>query len=360
MKQHIVHIIFSLDTGGAENLLIDIANEQSKSEKVSVIIINNAYSQKLVDAFLPEVRVVCLERQANTNPVLAMIKIYSFLLFKKASFLHVHDATTLKMFPPVFKKIGLPTIFTVHDTMLDAPPSIVSRVHYLCAISHSVQEHIVQKYPGIPSVVVHNGVNVGLIQKKQSEASGDIVKIIQVGRLSHDIKGQDLLLDASTRLKLNGFRHSITFAGEGASEEYLKELATNFGITDNVEFLGNVDRNWLYQNLQYYDILVQPSRTEGFGLTVVEGMAAGLPVLVSDNEGPFEIINRGELGYHFFSGDSVSLTSSLVDLIQNLESETIQLMCNKAYTKVVQEYSVSQTASSYVNLIDIIQEEHYR
>jgi len=51
--KHIVHIIFSLQTGGAENLMVDMANGQSKHHSVSIIVINNDYDHALLQRIHP-------------------------------------------------------------------------------------------------------------------------------------------------------------------------------------------------------------------------------------------------------------------------------------------------------------------
>ena len=65
-----------------------------------------------------------------------------------------------------------------------------------------------------------------------------------------------------------------------------------------------------------YDLLVQPSRYEGFGLTVVEGMAAGVPVLVSDIEGPMEVIDKGRHGFAFRSEDFHDCGDRMMEIME--------------------------------------------
>ena len=56
-----------------------------------------------------------------------------------------------------------------------------------------------------------------------------------------------------------------------------------------VRFLGKQTQDYVAAHLTDYDLFVQPSRWEGFGLTVAEAMAAGVPVLVSEGQGPAEV-----------------------------------------------------------------------
>lgn len=67
-------------------------------------------------------------------------------------------------------------------------------------------------------------------------------------------------------------------------------------LEDHVIFEGLKEQAWIYENLCRYDLFIQPSRYEGFGLTVAEAISAKVPVLVSNIEGPLEIIDGGRLG----------------------------------------------------------------
>ena len=58
-------------------------------------------------------------------------------------------------------------------------------------------------------------------------------------------------------------------------------MVVELNLEKHVRFLGNQSREYVYSHLKDYDLFVQPSRFEGFGLTVAEAMAACVPVLVT-------------------------------------------------------------------------------
>ncbi|MBK9737018.1 MAG: glycosyltransferase family 4 protein [Saprospiraceae bacterium] len=131
-------------------------------------------------------------------------------------------------------------------------------------------------------------------------------KIVQVGRLEHEIKGQHILINALNILinKYSVRNIHLDFIGEGSSLKYLMKLTDKLSVTKYVSFLGLCDREYIYTHLRDYNVLVQPSLFEGFGLTVVEALAAGIEVLVSDVDGPLEIIEKTGYGYIFKSGNA--------------------------------------------------------
>ena len=110
--------------------------------------------------------------------------------------------------------------------------------------------------------------------------------------------------------------------------------------TENEEF-----KHSIFEHLCEYDLFVQPSINEGFGLTVAEAMAAKVPVLVSENQGPLEIIDNGKYGFSFKNGDSDDCANKIMDIIERGFDET---MIEEGYKRVKTLFSIEQTASIYL------------
>jgi len=108
-----------------------------------------------------------------------------------------------------------------------------------------------------------------------------------VGRLV-PTKGHDILLKAWARNKLGKGGGHLAIAGDGKLYEELKALSQGLGIADEITLLGHVDD--IPKFLSALDGFVMPSRHEGFGLALVEAMAAGCPVVASKVGGLPEIL----------------------------------------------------------------------
>ncbi|MCS3672807.1 glycosyltransferase involved in cell wall biosynthesis [Salinibacter ruber] len=117
-------------------------------------------------------------------------------------------------------------------------------------------------------------------------------------------KGADLLLEASARLYEAGVDHRVRLAGDMAPR-VLDEAPPA------VEPLGYLSTNELAQAFRRADVLVLPSRHDSFGRTVVEGMATGLPALVSTHVGAKEAITEGETGWVVPAGDADALAERM-------------------------------------------------
>jgi glycosyltransferase involved in cell wall biosynthesis len=96
-------------------------------------------------------------------------------------------------------------------------------------------------------------------------------------------------------------------------EHELRMTAARLGVSDRVVFAGLQDdvRPWL----SAMDVLVHPARNEPFGISILEAMALGRPVVASDSGGPLEIIDDGRNGLLFRTGDPGSLAERVVRLL---------------------------------------------
>jgi len=176
-------------------------------------------------------------------------------------------------------------------------------------------------------------------------------RVVQVSRLDHEIKGQDILIRALKRVNevLGEGNVLVDFIGGGASFDYLQNLAIECRVEQFCRFLGIKTRQYVYANLCHYDLLVQPSRYEGFGLTVVEGIAAGLPVLVSDREGPMEIIEGGRLGECFTSEDFADCAAKILEIVEASKRPDYAQMMEKRTAYARSRFDIHLTAENYVN-----------
>ena len=217
----------------------------------------------------------------------------------------------------------------------------------LYAISNTVKDYTAKQ--GFPNViVVENGIRVSDFQSRESlDSNNNIFHIVQVGRIFTKQKGQEKVLEALEILIKN---RAITcfiyhIIGEGPDEHYLKELVKKKNLDKYVIFEGLKSQDYLHQNLKNFDLFVQPSNYEGFGLTVAEAIAAKVPVLVSDIEGPMEIIANGKYGMHFKKGDVVDLADKLETILKGGYDYS---MIDSAYEYVKEHYDVSVTARKYI------------
>ena len=337
----ILHLIFSLNVGGSESMMVDIANRQASNNDVYVYIVNSAYNQILLNNFNKKIKINLFNRKEGSKNPFKIIEINSAILKIKPDIIHCHDTDINKI---LFIHPFIKTLLTVHA--INLPLVRISKFNKIVAISSAVKEHLLVK--GLKNISInYNGIDTSAIHSKKKQTNHQELRIIQVSRLDHLIKGQHILLEALSQLVKT---HNITnfhvdFIGEGNSLSYLKELVINYKLEEKVSFLGIKDRLYIYSNLKNYDLLVQPSLIEGFGLTVAEGMAAKIPVLVSANDGPMEIIQNGKYGFYFKKEDANDCANQIKDIM--LSTEKVSQITESAYQYCLNNFDINKTAENY-------------
>ena len=123
-------------------------------------------------------------------------------------------------------------------------------------------------------------------------------------------------------------------------------MARQLSVEQNVHFLGKRPQTYICDHLCDYDLFVQASRWEGFGLTVAEAMSANVPVLVSSGQGPAEVTCGSKFGWLFENGNAEDLAIQ-IDYIRNHYNEALN-KAKAALSYVCNIYDVSVTAKKYL------------
>lgn len=160
--------------------------------------------------------------------------------------------------------------------------------------------------------------------------------VFYVGRLVNE-KGVHVLLNSIPKI-LNNFNDvKFVIAGKGPCLNSLIELSHKLNIFEKVYFTGFVSEEVLLNLYRCSDIAVFPSIYEPFGIVALEGMVAGIPVVVSDAGGLNEIVNHKEDGMKFYSGNSNSLADCILELLK--DDSLSKRICNAAMEKIHKLYN---------------------
>lgn len=338
----IAHIHWSLGTGGIETMLPDIVSEQAKDNEVALFIINDRVEDFILAKIDKRVKLYLLNRREGSKNPLSIIKLNLLLAKFRPDVIHTHAYREINLVLYPFGK-RVRTIHNTHNVCSEYP-----RYDKLISISKAVQ--VYTNNQGFESVVADNGIPTKRIRCEHKDVFKDgKLHFVQVSRLDVEQKGQDILIRALHEVVNSHHIKDIVmhFIGKGGDEQMLKELVKELGLTGIVIFEGLKDQQWIYEHLCDYDLFIQPSRYEGFGLTVAEAVAAKVPVLVSDIEGPLEIIDGGRYGEHFRVGDSDDCAKQIVAFVLKGRNDK---QVEEAYKYVIDHYDVSITANKYIEV----------
>ena len=203
---------------------------------------------------------------------------------------------------------------------------------------------------GVPAdriMQLPNGVETDSIPVKVNYALHDPVRLIFVGRL-HEQKGLETLLAAFQQLISRYPKRNLRLQllGEGPLRNDLAALAEQTGIALQVDFLGMTGQ--VFEHLQQADIFVLPSRAEGLSNALLEAMACGLPVLVSDIPANTDVIEHKQNGLTFTKGDPESLANAVTSLLD--QAALREQVGRTARQTIESRYSLDFIAERYIAL----------
>jgi glycosyltransferase involved in cell wall biosynthesis len=240
------------------------------------------------------------------------------------------------LFGPVVRRSGLPLVFWMHDRAGDghwAERRAARTVPELALVnSHSTAETLPRLFPSVPYEVLYYPVapasavidraEVRARMRRELGTAADATVIIQVSRLE-PWKGQSLLIEALGRLRSQpGWVAWLAGGAQRPHEQtYLEQLqaeARAAGIADRVRFLGQ--RSDVPYLLAAADIHCQPNTgPEPFGITFIEALYAGLPVVSTRLGGAAEIVTKA-CGVLVPPADAAALADALGALIASPET----------------------------------------
>jgi len=220
------------------------------------------------------------------------------------------------------KRAGIPTVITYHTHLPEYFPHLLKGMlpGFLGDLSKHPVKYLIKKVYsqadivtaptkelvneltgyGLKNVIyLPNGVDISKFKKRKTslrEKYGiprKAIVILYAGRVSFE-KKLGILLEAFKKIeKTNRY---LIIAGSGPYLEKYRKTATELRIK-NIVFTGPIEDNEFQETYSAADIFATPSDTETFGLTIIEAMAAGLPVIAVSKLGPKELVNDGKDGF---------------------------------------------------------------
>ncbi len=227
---------------------------------------------------------------------------YNDLLVQKVNgkydLIHCHDWLTMKAGVALKEKMGIPFILTVHSTEYDRSGWLypndwfinieregMEKADKIIAVSHFTKRVIVEKYGISPDkiTVVHNAVYPIGEREKQNI-------VLFLGRLTIQ-KGPEFFLKAAEKV-LEHENCKFVVAGMGDMLPRLIDQAIGMDISNKVIFTGLLTEDEVKHIYGISSVYVMPSVSEPFGITALEAISAGTPVIVSKTAGVSEAFNN--------------------------------------------------------------------
>lgn len=340
-------------TGGAESVVAQLATNMDRS-RVNLHVISmysrqgHPFEKKVEDAGIP---IHYLNKGSNRSPA-AMIRLWRLLNELKPDVIHSHMYATFYALPWVFcHKVKL--VHTIHIEpheefspifrkilragvlLKKIQPVTISKVNHdiACAYYRCSQE----EYPYINNPVERDRFY------RNDRSQSDTVNFIIVGRLE-DRKNQILAIRAMPEV-LKQAKIKLTLLGDGENREMLVAQAKKLGVDHAVVFAGNQSRPEDF--LADADVFLMTSHSEGLPISMLEAMAAQLPVISTDVGGISDIVK--ENGVLIADDDLEALVR---EMIRFATDALLREQCGKKSLELAAAFDVKNCAAQYTALYE--------
>lgn len=350
----ILHIINSLNTGGAEKLVVDILPLLNQKGMITDLALLNAVKTPFYEKLMQQNKFEGEIYQFSIGSV------YSpFHIFKIVPLLNKYDVIHAHLFPVQyflvlakilsFSKTKL--IFTEHSTsnrrLQNSNYKWIEKFiykHYskIICITEEVKEVLKSKLqlPENRLEVINNGISLSEIKECKAYNKTDFGfstedKLLVMVAGFRTEKDQDTLIKC---IKILPSNYKLILVGDGERKSILESLIKEENLQDRITLLGI--RNDVISIIKMCNVAVLSSHWEGFGLAAAEAMACGVPTIASDVKGLNKVVENG--GLLFEKGN----IEDLKDKIMSLEDEAFyQSICEKGKEKA-QQYDIEEMVNN--------------
>ena len=350
----ILHAIEHLNTGGEERLLCDLVYQLSlyppEEIRQHVVVLKGG---ELIDSLnIPGVAVSVFARQSRLQRLIGLcrllctlkpdvihtrlssagywLRVAALLCRAKSSLVHAHAGAT-------FYKAGIKRRFLEHF--------LARYAHRHICVCESVRCHLREHgFSEQAMVVLPNSIDVESIPIRGGRAFSDTPKLVCLGRIEH-IKGQDILIKALGLLKQQNINFCCDFVGTGSGKAACVALSQKLGLGSRVRFLGNQQK--FGGKLHEYDLFIQPSRSEGLSLALLEAMAAAIPVIATDVGESREVV--GGTASLVSPENPMDMARAITTILQDPHAALIR--AHNGLSRV-QKYDIRSLAKAYKNFFE--------
>ena len=342
----ILHIITTIELGGAEKQLLTLCDEQTQLEHMVKVIFLKGLPSLAPDFADIGVETIDLSSETFLNQIIR-IKHISREFAPNVIHGHLPRAELLCLFSN--PKNGYCVTRHNAEKFWPGTPNIVSKTlsnlvirnSKACVVISEAVRDFGKKSGEIPNSDKVKLVPYGIKSSRSPtrvESAGKVWNLLCISRLEFQ-KDLPTLLHSIQLIKARGFKVHLDILGEGSLEEDLKSLCNHLEIAPNVTFHGKIkDVELFYRRA---DLLVLPSLYEGFGLVYLESLMHGLPVVTSRNSAALEIFGQEYDGL-FDIGNYHELSNVIV----KMSDKIFTTKRARLYEHILQKYDSKQMAKA--------------
>lgn len=361
-KINVLFVIWGLEPGGAEKVVVTLANHMDRTcFRPVVCCLNDRRGLVLND----DVTAYYLQKKPGFAPAIIW-KIKDVIKQENIHIINTHLWTANVWGRLAGFLTGVPVVVTEHsvDTWKSGKYLLADRLlayimHTMIAVSSTVRDFYAgtAKVPAEKITVIQNGITVSdfkisadPLRKKNEFGLAQARPLLgSVGRLIPD-KGHQYLFKALPEVKKQFPEVKLVVIGDGAERGNLEQMVRHLSLEDTVLFLGTRTRD-LPELYGMVDVVVQPSLREGLSLTLLEALASGKPVVTTDVSSNKMVICQDYLGIVVPPGSVAELAGAI---IEELHKPVTAEAAARRRTYVQDNFSSTQMVTGTENLFKSI------
>ena len=350
----VLHIITSLNIGGAEKLMVDLLPKlKAKGVEAELLLFVGNRTMFYDQLERENVKIHVFAEEGSVYNPKHLLRLYRFLKKNKFDVIHTHN-TAPQLFAAivsVFRNIKIVT--TEHSTdnrrrnlkwykLVDR--WMYSRYNKVISISDAAELNL-KTYLQIKDqsdkfVIVYNGVDICRFENAipAHNSSNEKMIITMVAGFRYQ-KDQDTLIKAFALLPKD--KYELWMVGDGDRRNEIEALVESERLSEGVKFWGI--RQDVPSILKSSDVIVMSSHFEGLSLSNIEGMAVGKPFVASDVDGLHEITE--DAGLLFNHGDYQQLADIIIELTNN--KELYDKVADRCLIRA-RQYDISKMVDGYM------------
>lgn len=349
----VIFVLPSLEAGGAERVIINVANELSNTKKIYIahvrsggnltgLVKESVSTLNLTNKYLWLFRIIWYVYKlkpcslvATNFDINASLLLIKFLLPSGCALvlrepLSIHGAPSESKVP-VFRYLVFKFIYRYADSLI--------------LLSDGMKNEFVKLCPKIESkiAVIPNGVNLSRFEKIQALGQENNYKqyLVTVCRLEYQ-KGLDILISAFAKVKKKFPEFKLLLIGEGSQRKKLQQQIEELHLEDSVKMLGFIDNPTPL--VKGASLFVLSSRYEGLSNAMLEALCLGVPVVaVKKHTSAGEILRENISGFLVDECDELSLEHALLRALSGLD----KIDRNRISQWACDEFSLAKMISNY-------------
>lgn len=356
---NILHIIFSIEKGGAETYLFNIVENMKGDMNFFVLCDHKGGNHKKIQDICKNVDIIDMK---NPFDLKAAKKVANYCKENDIHIIQTHFlrenyiAVLSKLFNPKIKIVWTAHLIADNKGKIKIFNKLFSGfVDKIICVSEAVKKSLIEEGLSESKLqVIYNGVDTkyykpienNFLKSKMSLNDSTLV-LTTISRFNKE-KGHSFLIDGIRELEKYIENFKLILVGEGEEQEAIKQKVKKYGLEEYIKFLGY--REDILGILSITDIYISPSKNEAISFSILEALSSGKVVVATEVGGVPEIFKKGDIGILIPYGEPEVFAQAIVHLYTNEKIYEKKKMNSRKI--VVDNFSLNKMVKKTLNLYD--------